>query len=767
MAKHVSWWHVLDQIHHTLTPRQPAYTILPLSSPKVSLSFITIQNPTLRLCARSKRWWNSELKAHKAESRKLAARSFRARWDPSDPVHEQFRVQRNLYSQALEQAKKAHWETFLEELTEDSMWTAASYLKSEPSDGGRARVPNLKFTDQLGVVGLANDNKRKSEILLEAFFPPPPPAPREERRTQPTHFPVPNLPDIQISNIETAILGMKPHKAPGPDGLPACVYIQGVSLLAPHLLPIFHASLRLGIYPTEWKHSRTAVLRKAGKTDYMVAKAYRPIALLNVSSKILSSCVANRLNLLAVTHSWIPEHHFGGQPGRTTTDTLHLLAKTVEDAWARKEVASALFLDVKGAFPHAHPKRLAENMRQLGVPRLYIKWMLAKLEGRTTCLSFDDFSSDALPILNGIDQGCPLSVIFYLIYNSPLVRVPDPALPELCIAYIDDITLVTWGKTFEDTHASLVDMMTRKGGALEWAKSHNSTFELDKTACVDFSLKKAQGRPPLTIGEQIILPVPSHTLLGVVIDQGLRWQEQCNKALARSLLWSSQLCRIARMSYGASMEIARRLYLSIAVPHFTYAADVWYSPVTISTSPGVRNSGSAGFAKRLGRIQSMAARAILGAMKSTPVTSLDVHAGLLPVHLLLNEACQRAAIRLTSAPADHPLAKAIARSAKGRKTHISPLQRILQFSGYSPNEFEKWQLHGRTPLVLAPPPSPAGPKRSRMSGQTRRTYRSSQTARRPEVELQRQQWSWSMGDPQRLQVAAWETELNTQSWTRN
>ncbi|KAF8593623.1 hypothetical protein BDV93DRAFT_402375, partial [Ceratobasidium sp. AG-I] len=80
---------------------------------------------------------------------------------------------------------------------------------------------------------------------------------------------------------------MKPFKAPGPDGIPACVYIQAVELLIPHFLPVFRASLRLGIYPAEWKHSRTIVLRKGGKPDYSIAKAYRPIALLNVSSKIL------------------------------------------------------------------------------------------------------------------------------------------------------------------------------------------------------------------------------------------------------------------------------------------------------------------------------------------------------------------------------------------------------------------------------------------------------------------------------------------------
>ncbi|KAJ1308146.1 hypothetical protein OPQ81_003864 [Rhizoctonia solani] len=342
-------------------------------------------------------------------------------------------------------------------------------------------------------------------------------------------------------------------------------------------------------------------------------------------------------------------------------------------------------------------------MRHLGVPTAYVNWMLAKLSGRTTCLSFDDFTSAPLPINNGIDQGCPLSVIFYLLYNAPLVRIPHPSNNELCIAYIDDITFVTWGRTFEDNHHTLTDMMTRKGGALDWSDSHNSTFELDKTACIDFApptSSRKLDRPALTIRGQVITPTRSHTLLGVIMDQTLSWHEQCDKALAKGQKWAGQLNRLARMSYGAPLETARRLYLSIAVPRFSYAADIWYTPV--AQGLGGRRTGSAGFTDRLARIQSMAARAILGAMHSTPIASPDAHLDLLPMHLLLNEACQRAAIRLAASPISHPLHKAVIKCAVGRKKHQPPLQRILHFAGIKPSDFEHWPF-GRRPLPSTPP----------------------------------------------------------------
>lgn len=330
--------------------------------------------------------------------------------------------------------------------------------------------------------------------------------------------------------------------------------------------------------------------------------------------------------------------------------------------------------------------------------------MTTKLSGRSTCLSFDDFESEQLPIRRGIDLGCPLSVIFYLLYNRDLVLFPKPKSNELCIAYIDDITYVTWGKTFEETHEALESMMSRTGGALEWSSSHHSAFELDKTGCIDFSLNKATPRPDLTIGSQQVTPTRTHTLLGVCLDQELRWKDQGNRALAKGMAWVTQLSRLARFSYGTSASVVRRLYRSIAVPRFTYAADIWYAPVTLSITKGVRGSGSIGIAKRLARVQNTAARAILGAMRSTPVDALNSFASLPPVHILLNEICQKAALRLASAPPSHPLHKAVLKCAKGRKRHAPPLQLILRHLNFNPCEIGKWTPKGEvkalTPILV-------------------------------------------------------------------
>ncbi|CAG7855244.1 SubName: Full=Uncharacterized protein {ECO:0000313/EMBL:CCA77710.1}; Flags: Fragment [Serendipita indica DSM 11827] len=68
---------------------------------------------------------------------------------------------------------------------------------------------------------------------------------------------------------------------------------------------------------------------KPGKPAYNIAKAYRPIALLNTLGKLLLALMAEDLTYMSEHYALLPHSQFGGRPGRTTTDALHLLTSTI------------------------------------------------------------------------------------------------------------------------------------------------------------------------------------------------------------------------------------------------------------------------------------------------------------------------------------------------------------------------------------------------------------------------------------------------------
>jgi hypothetical protein len=87
------------------------------------------------------------------------------------------------------------------------------------------------------------------------------------------------------------------------------------------------------MYYPAWREFNTVILCKPGKLDYTVPKAYRPIALLNTTAKLLTAIVADHMSHLIETNHLLPSMHFGGRPGRSTTDSLHLLEATVKNTW--------------------------------------------------------------------------------------------------------------------------------------------------------------------------------------------------------------------------------------------------------------------------------------------------------------------------------------------------------------------------------------------------------------------------------------------------
>jgi hypothetical protein len=93
-----------------------------------------------------------------------------------------------------------------------------------------------------------------------------------------------------------------------------------------------------------------------------VPKAYRPITLLNTMWKILMAIIASHITFLTEKHELLPTNHFGGRPGCTTMDALHVLAHKIKDTWRAGKVAVVLFLDVEGAFPNAILTKLVHNL---------------------------------------------------------------------------------------------------------------------------------------------------------------------------------------------------------------------------------------------------------------------------------------------------------------------------------------------------------------------------------------------------------------------
>ena len=601
-----------------LTPDRPTINNVEQLNNAIDDLTQALQDTTKEVVKRSKsrpdakRWWNSELIKMRKELNRIRSDSYNFRATANHTSHRELKKKSNKYGEAIIQAKRSHWASYLEEMTVNEIWTANKYIREPAGDGGNPRIPTLKTKNAAGQEISTNSNEEKANLLAKTFFPPPPALINDY-----TDFIYPEpLPDpLQLTEdqLRKHIFKSAPYKAHGPDDIPNAVIQQCEPLIRERLIRIYQAILNLGIYYDPWKDFTTVVLRKPGKSSYEVPKAYRPIALLSCLAKVLTSIVAETISNLVETHQLLPKTHFGGRPGRTTTDAIHYLIHKVKSAWRNDQVASVLFLDVEGAFPNAVTDRLIHNLKRRRIPTKLVEFVAQLLTNRRTRLRFDDYTSEYREITNGIGQGDPLSMLLYILYNADLLEIPDDDSQEDALGYVDDIALIASGNTFEESTQRLKNMMTKEDGGLQWSIEHNSKFEVTKSAIIHLTRKTIPDpetnhgrlpleRPKLILDGQEVKEATCFKYLGIRIDAQLRWKEQAQRATANATKWILQYRRHTRPSTGVGSKLMRQLYLSVALPKITYGLDVWYTPPS-KPAGYTKNTGSVGALRNLQKAQ--------------------------------------------------------------------------------------------------------------------------------------------------------------------
>ena len=188
------------------------------------------------------------------------------------------------------------------------------------------------------------------------------------------------------------------------------IIVAGQTLISTLLTNIFNTIIKFNTYYNPWCKFITIVLRKPVKPSYETPKAYQPIALISTTAKLLMAIVVENLSKITENYQLLPSNHFGSRPGCSTSDAIHYLTHNIHKAWSANKVVSVLFLDVEGAFPNTVTNWLIHNLKRRGIPRATVKFIQQLLSKRSTRLKFDDYTSDPIPVLNGISQGDPLSV---------------------------------------------------------------------------------------------------------------------------------------------------------------------------------------------------------------------------------------------------------------------------------------------------------------------------------------------------------------------
>ncbi|UYV83352.1 hypothetical protein LAZ67_23000742 [Cordylochernes scorpioides] len=216
-----------------------------------------------------------------------------------------------------------------------------------------------------------------------------------------------HLPDISPSEIANAIEHLPRGKAPGWDGLP-CELLVAFSedFFAEALARVFAASRLRGALPPSTRRSSICLVPKARGGRGL--DGYRPVALPSADYRVLAAILHRRLK--PHLRTLVPECQTYAVPGRSPSWNIAMVTDAIEEATALGSPLAVMGVDLESAFDSLDRGFLESLLTSLRLPPAFMAWINILYAGADATIRVGGFHTTAFPLLNGLRQGCALTL---------------------------------------------------------------------------------------------------------------------------------------------------------------------------------------------------------------------------------------------------------------------------------------------------------------------------------------------------------------------
>ena len=474
----------------------------------------------------SKRWLNDEV----AEARKVWARAKKTYGRDPRYDKDELKKARNIYYRVIRKAKQDCWQNFLQgqDATQRArsddksrFWTAFRYTKPQQFK----KTPALKDTES----HIATSMKAKEALVCKSAFPSPPKCGYSE----PVIIPGVAHQTVTKDIIYEALMTQSTSKALGPDKINFQILCMVWDWDSERLIAMVQQAIKLGYRPKRWKRARGVLLEKGGRRDLSMVKSYRVISLLDCLGKVVEKIVAGLLSGYCENFSKLHQGQMGTRKQRCAIDAVASLVYKVEGFCAEKKLATALFMDVKGAFDHVSQTKLVERIIELGIDGDLIRWTQSFLTDRKVQLVIDGHTNKERDIETEIPQGSPVSPILFLVYISGVFEKVSESYPAITsLSFVVDLGFLASGHSVKE----LAKILGQVATVLDWGKSNAVTYDVAKTEAVLFSkshrqrLNKQIAEVHINIeAEKIKFNKEATLWLGIWLDSQLKFTANVNE----------------------------------------------------------------------------------------------------------------------------------------------------------------------------------------------------------------------------------------------
>lgn len=571
---------------------------------------------------KQKAWWNDNIASLSKECKKAYRKACQNLTDENDRNYRALKAE--LKKQCLE-AKKKTWQDYVRTIdantTSGDMWHKINRIRgtyktqiinqiksgnsivTTPMEIGNSLAKYFQNNSKDDPIDSPSMNRKK---YLEASL--------IQISNEPAELSMLDVP-FSLNEMNTCMRKAK-GKSPGPDTLTYNM-LKNLDLASKSsLLTIYNRILESGVFPEVWKVASVVPILKPDK-DPLSVESYRPISLLNCSSKIFEKMIAKRLNWWLESNNKLSERQYGFRNSRSTNDNVTFLQNYIAVNRQEGNHTIAVSLDISKAYEKVWRVVVLKQLHEWGLNGSLISLIDNFMQNRKIQVLIGNQVSHIHILTNGVPQGSSLSVTLFLIAINSVTKEFDKTPGIEFLLYADDIIIFS---SHPDYDCLILNIQNALNNIMQWADLNGFNFSAEKTQAIHFCHKRICQDPEIFMGQHQIQFVDDIRILGVQFDRKLLFNKHLDK-VKNSLTKNLNLVRnISSQEWGSNQEQLLNIVNALICSRIEYC----------STAISTTNTNNL---NKLNPILNAALRASTGAFRSSPINSIMAVSNFTPLDI--------------------------------------------------------------------------------------------------------------------------------------
>ena len=378
--------------------------------------------------------------------------------------------------------------------------------------------------------------------------------------------------NVTSNEIFRAIKDMNTNKAPGLDGIPVEFYLKYWDIIKEEIIMIVINIINGTLLNENQRKAIITLIPKDGG-DLSLLKSWRPVSLICCDVKIVAKILAKRLKPLM--YSLMSENQYCIE-GKSIIDCNTEIRDTLYYSGTHNLTGAVVNVDWEKAFDRVNWGFLMKILVKMKFPVFIIKWIETLYTDIQSVVLVNGYFTKSFYIKRGVRQGCPLSMLLFIIFQNPLYIALEEKVKPMKVnsknvvqkGYADDTNI------FVDNDESFLSSFKVLN---LFEKATNSKLNLRKTTVFGFGRWKGRINWPI---QELKREVEYFSTLGIVFSDNydkaieIMWYKVYNKIKNRIPLMANRFFSLYQKSGLVNSLLSSKLW---------YISHIYPLPVKFST----------------------------------------------------------------------------------------------------------------------------------------------------------------------------------------